>query len=677
MRSFFFPKLAITNIKKNARFYFPYLLTCIATVAMFYVMCMISGNDGIAKMPGSEALSTIMMFGTIVVGIFSVIFLLYTNSFLMKRRKKELGLFNILGMGKRHIARILFNETLITGSATIIIGLIFGVVFSKLIFLVLFKIIRFDVPMGFAFSQSSLIITTILFSSTFLFTLVINLIQIKLANPIELLHGTNIGEREPKSKLLLTIFGLLFLGAGYWIAIVTKSPLEAISLFFVAVVLVILGSYFLFISGSITLLKIIRKNKKYYYQTSHFISVSSMIYRMKQNAVGLASICILSTMVLVMASTTVSLYIGVGDALNTRYPKDISIFLGRPSVGEGEALLTDVQSLLNSKGVEAKNLVDYHYLSFAMQRNGDVFLASSQNNRSGSSESELRFITAGDYQRISGKQLTLNDNEVAIFSTREKLNDKFTIFNNTYSIKEKLTSYPIDGSDSAILINVHYIIVKDEAVLNEINLKQQSAYGEQASNCVYTALFDLSVPESKDKIAIAEEIKALIKKPHSYLYVDAKGVIVKGTNEDSYVYAESKQSNEADFYAIYGGFLFLGLFLGLLFLVATVLIIYYKQISEGYEDKERYVILQKVGMSRNEIKSSIQSQILIVFFLPLTLAIIHIAFAFKMIAKLLALFNLTNVPLFAICTVVTICVFAIIYGIVFALTAKIYYKIVS
>ena len=676
MRSFFYPKLAITNIKKNSRFYFPYILTCIATIGMFYVMSMIAGNEGIRQMRGADALSSILGFGTIVVGIFATIFLIYTNSFLIKRRKKELGLYNILGMEKRHIARILFNEAWITGIITLAFGLVTGIIFSKLMFLILFRIIQFSVPMGFEISLSSIIMTILLFVSINVFTLIINLIQIYLSKPIELILGNNTGEKEPKSRLWLTIIGLISLISGYTIAIVTESPITAIGLFFVAVVLVIFGTYFLFIAGSITLLKILRKNNKFYYNTRHFISVSSMLYRMKQNAIGLASICILSTMVLVMVSTTVSLYVGVQDALELRYPSDISAQLHQPIVGEGEALRDDIQAFADEKNINITNFIAYKDYSISTLHINNEFVIDNYADGMDANFAQLTIISASDYQNMTNEVLDLAANEVAVYSTLKKLTNDFKLLDNDFTIKYTLDKFPISDSYGQNLFNSYFIIVKDEVVFNKIYSSQKEMLNEYAADQFYRISFDMDAQKT-EKIDFYLELSNYVYESTSFEYIDKAGNTQITNGSDRSIYFDSKQENEAGFYSMYGGFLFLGLFLGLLFMVATVLIIYYKQISEGYDDSERYSILKKVGMSYDEIKASIRSQILIIFYLPITFAIIHIAFAFKMITKLLVLFNLTNVNLFMLCTFITIIIFTIVYGIVYSLTAKVYYRIVK
>lgn len=666
MNSLFYPKLALVNIKKNSKFYFPYLLTCVLTSGMFYIMCMIAGSEGINSMMGAEAVSFILMFGTIVIGIFSVIFLFYTNSFLMKRRKKEIGLYNILGMEKRHISMILLYETLITGAGTVAAGLITGILFSKLIFLLLYKMIQFKVPLSFYISGFSMAVTCILFFGIFFLALLFNLWQIKLTNPIDLLKGSSMGEREPKSKLVIALVGAITLGAGYYIAITTESPLKAISLFFVAVLLVIAGTYCLFTSGSIVLLKFLRKNKAYYYKTKNFTSVSGMIYRMKQNAVGLANICILSTAVLLMISTTVALYVSMDEQLETRYPTDISLEFFDFKEDMRSKVIEAVNSAAESQGRKLFDLKYYDSISVAAVLEGNKFETENVDFYNESKLFALMFITDEDYSRLTGKNISLRENEAVAYGIHGRLDDSFEIFGEKYNIIDYADSFPVEGM--GYLGTVYCFVVNSDEFMS---MSAPSEYGSSNSfqGIKYSVSFDIDGTKD-EKIAFADVI-----------FDELSTIKYSGDNNDDNpnyrFYVESRQRVEDEIYALDGGFLFLGIFLGFLFLIATVLIIYYKQISEGYDDRERYNIMQKVGMSHKEVKDSIKSQIIKVFFLPLIMAIIHIAAAFKMVTRLLAIFNLTNVLLFAKCTAATMVVFAIIYGIVYSLTARVYYKIVK
>ena len=675
MRSFFYPKLALSNIRKNARFYYPYLLTCIATIAMFYVMIMIANNDGLVLMPGHGSLTSILGFGTVVVGMFSIIFLLYTNSFLIKRRKKELGLYNILGMEKRHIARILFNESMISGVITIVFGLITGIVFSRLIFLILFYLVQFSVPIKFEVKLFPIIVTLVLFVSINAFTLIINVFQVYRSKPIELVLGGNYGEKEPKSRLWLTIIGLASLLSGYIIAITTESPLTAISMFFIAVVLVIIGTYCLFIAGSISLLKLLRKNKHFYYNKKHFIAVSSMFYRMKQNAVGLASICILSTMVLVMVSTTVSLYVGVQDILELRYPSALSVQLYKPIAYEGDYLKQLVQDYLDQNYAQEEKILSYTDFGLIFNKQGDKLNPREENQSYEELNAYVNVITYQDYYSYTQHEVELQDNEVLVYSNHTTLGDKFEMFDKEYRVKENVDSVPNMDSYLYMMNDNYLVVVKDQEEFDWIFNTQEEVYGESSSNRFYHMTIDLQ-GDTESKLIVYEGLNSYLR-DLSYEFTNEAGQLQVRDSSNRDIYIDSRQANESSFYSMYGGFLFLGLFLGLLFMFATVLIIYYKQISEGYDDKERYSILKKVGMSYDEIKVSIRSQILIIFFLPLTFAFLHIAFAFKMITQLLVLFNLTNTSLFLLCTFITLAVFSLIYSFVYSRTAKVYYRIVS
>lgn len=671
MSKLFYPKLAVTTIKKNGKFYFPYILTCIGTIAMFYIMCFIKSNEGINKMPGAESLGQMMGLGTVVIAIFAAIFLFYTNSFLIKRRKKELGLYNILGMEKRHIAKILFYETFLTGVFSIITGLLFGILFSKLILLIFSKLLNFKVPFGFSISVYGIKFSIVLFAIIFFLILLSNLFQIKLAKPIELLKGGNVGEKEPKTKWIMAVIGVICIGIAYYIAITTESPLDAIMLFFVAVILVIIGTYLLFSSGSIAVLKLLRKNKNYYYKTKHFTSVSGMIYRMKQNAAGLSNICILSTMVLIMVTGTVSLYLGAEDALTNRYPYDITVLKTfQEKNSKRNEILKSVLDAVSAQNRKIIKLKDYESLSFTMYYDKGHFI-DNRNNYYGSSGNEVfSFITADEYLHLTGKTPNITGNNVLVYSNKRQIDDTFTLFDKTFTVKEYLQNFPTPSSYTGFLMNVHFIVLSSDTLLTEIMNAQLDAYGDNANWPEYEISLDIDGTDD-EKITCAQAVDNATRDKVEYAQDD-------GSIGYRYInYMQSKQMTAKRFYTLYGGFLFLGLFLGTLFMMATALIIYYKQISEGYDDKERFEIMQKVGMSHDEIKATVRSQVLKVFFLPIIAAAVHVAASFKMITKLLAVMNLTNVPLFFWCTVVTLLVFATIYGLVYALTAKIYYKIVE
>jgi len=608
-------------------------------------------------MSGGPQLRTLLTMGTFIIGMFSVIFLFYTNSFLIKRRKKEFGLFNILGMEKKHISKVMLWESFFTAVISLVAGLLSGIIISKLMFLLLLNIVQFDVTLNYLVSMQSLIGTTILFIAIFVLTLLNNLRHIHLAKPIELLKGGQVGEKEPKTKWILVIVGIITLSIGYYIALVTESPLAAMSKFFTAVLLVIIGTYALFIAGTIALLKLLRKNKKFYYQTKHFIGVSGMIYRMKQNAVGLSNICILSTAVLVMLSTTVSLYIGMEDLLKNRFPKEIAVTVDNVSAEQTNTIESIIKDEAKKHDITIKDALFYRYLSFPVVQKGSSFIADRSSLNTPADLTMITLIPLNDYNQMEKRSVTLNEGEVLLFNFRgEQIEDKITLNETSLKVKEQIEDMTIDGKSSALIVDSIFLIVKDEMAmelfpaeeLNKTNTKNLSFYyGFDAEG------------ESNQEIALTKSLQKTLK------------------DEGFEAFSEGAEESRESFFSLYGGLFFLGIFLGALFIMATVLIIFYKQISEGYDDKERFEIMQKVGLSKIEIKKAIKSQVLLVFFLPLVTAVVHIAFAFKVITKLLALLNLTNISLFAICTAGTILIFAVFYGIIYALTAREYYKIVS
>lgn len=665
MSSSIYMRLALTNLRNNRKTYLPYILTAALTVMMYYIINALGRSSSI---PDDSALHSCLGIASNIMVVFAVIFLFYTNSFLIKRRKKELGVYNILGMGKRHIAKMLCVETLLTGVVSIGAGLVFGLIFSRLMYLVLLKIVHYDVRMSFEVSAPALIAALVLFLIIFAMTLAYNLLQIRHAKPVELLRGSSQGEKEPKTRWVLTIFGVIMLGIGYYIALTTESLLAALQLFFVAVVCVILGTYSLFVAGSIALLKALRRRKNFYYKPNHFTSVSGMIYRMKQNGVGLANICILSTMVLVIISSTVSLYVGMEDVLSARFSREFSVTITPGASEQEEELQNLIDRVAEEHGVERTNELAYHEGSAAAVRDKDSFdLASDQDyDLSVSSVYEVYLIPLEDYNQMEGEQASLAEDEVLAYDPEGSYGeDTLTIADKTYQVKDEPDELRIEPKNQTRTVHGIYIIVRDTQEIEEVmayvreHSSMQEEYLEDATKIDYVAAFDMNGSDKK-KADMSQQLQEEV------MNEQFPGAL-----------CESRELSRESFYLLYGGILFIGLYLGIMFLMATVLIIYYKQISEGYDDRERYQIMQKVGMSKREVRRSIRSQVLTVFFLPLIAAFVHIAVAFKVITKLLATLNLVNVPLFAVCTVVTGAVFAVFYVIVFAVTAKEYYKIVN
>ncbi len=538
------------------------------------------------------------------------------------------------------------------------VGLGAGILFSKLMILLLFKIITFEVNFGFEIPVAAVINTSVLFGGIFLLNLVYNVFQVHLSKPIELLKGSSVGEKEPKTNWLIAITGAVPLAIAYYIALTTESPLAALQLFFVAVVLAMIGTYCLFTAGSIALLKMLRKNKSYYYQLKHFIPVSGMIYRMKQNAAGLANICILSTAVIIMLSTTVSMYVGMEDLLRTRYPRNILV--SAPNVSDEQAIKLDaaIEKQALDAGLIPKDVIRYRSMSFAVSQDGASFTQDHSNNFAAGNIAMVVCLTADEYNRMENKSVSLDSSEALLYTLKGEIPGDTVNFNGfELSVKERLASLETEDNMSALLTNSYFLIVADVDTIKQIYNSLNGNQGDMGELSYYYG-FDVAA----DKDAQISLVSALQK-------------VLKEISVDCYV--EGAESARAGFYSIYGGLFFLGIFLGLLFIMATVLIIYYKQIAEGYDDRERFEIMQKVGMSRDEVKQAIKSQVLAVFFLPLVAAVIHIGFAFKVITKMLAVLNLTNVQLFAGCTALTILVFAVFYIIIYSLTARTYYHIVS
>lgn len=658
MSSMFYPKLALSNLKKSKRTYLPYLLTCILTVMLYYIMNALARNEGLKDMPGAYALLMIMTWSTVVVAIFAVIFLFYTNSFLVKQRKKEFGLYQVLGMDKGNITKMMTWETIYTSVVSLTAGLIGGILLGKLMFLFLLKLINFEVPLKFAVEMRSVRETVILFLCIFVTSLLFNLLQVQRVNPSELLQGGKQGEKEPKAKWFIALLGFLCLGIGYYIALTTESPLSAIGKFFAAVILVIFGTYLLFTAGSIVFLKGLRKNKGFYYNTKHFISVSGMIYRMKQNAVGLANICVLSTVVLVLVSTSISMYAGMEDIMETRFPYDVMLKNYEGNDLEANARIDQiVEEETRNYGVSLENQAKYQYgsLNAIVDKNKMFLEENSDVAYSMEKFYGIELISLEEYNRMEGAQAELLDGEVMVYSPEAEFSySEIEIQGSQFRVREFIKSMNVVSDVSGEVVPNIYIIMPDKESIMSL-LKQYTNYGY---DMYYKNVFDLK----GEKENCQKAAYAIRKQVNSEL---------------SACSTEIRDASRKEFFGIYGGFLFLGIFLGFMFLMATVLIIYYKQISEGMDDKERFQIMQKVGMGTREIQKTIRSQVLLVFFLPLAVAVIHIAAAFKVITKLLAIMNLVNVSLFLTCTVLTVIVFAIFYAVVFGITAKEYYKIIQ
>lgn len=653
-KSGFFPRLALVNLLRNGRYYGPYLLSCGGTAAMYYILCYLTDSQIVASVRGAGYLQSLMYLGCIVVALFSAALLLYANSFVMKRRRRELGLYNILGLEKRHIALLCLWETAYCACISIAGGIAVGVLFSKLTLLLLLQIAQLPVEFGFEISSKGMVSTASLFAALFALTLVYNLFHVGRSRLVELLRSNSMGEQEPRTKWLLVVLGLMTLGGGYILSWKVQNPVEALALFFLAVVLVMIGTYCLFTAGSVAVLKALRANPGYYYQTRHFTAVAGLLHRMKQNAIGLANICILSTMVLVTVSTTITLYQSCEETLNQMYPYDVQVVQPLTDSGESIALPTPEETLdVVENALAACGRTASHFSYYAQAESWFDYSGNTIQWENTGIPGRLRLVTAEDYGRITGDPPDLADDQVLVCTEGLDLPDTFYVGSLPFHIAQRLeTGLPVNGS---AIISSEYVsvllVVANEAVVQEILA--------QSSEDIFSQefLIQLNLDGTEDeKLSYAEYL----------LEKTGEGVSVN-----------SHQDNAIDLYTMYGGFLFLGIFLGLLFLLATAIIIYYKQISEGYEDQRRYQILRQVGMTDREIQASIHTQILLVFFLPLGIAGLHTAAAYPMVSKLLELFQLTSPARYALCTAGTLMVFCAVYALVYGLTARVYRRIVS
>ena len=673
----FYLKLAWNGIRKNKKFYTPYLFTCIGMVMMYYIVSFLSVNRQVMSMNGGETIQYMLMLGCGVIGIFSVMFLFYTNSFLMRRRKKEFGLYNILGMGKRNLAKILLRETLIIAAISLSIGLFCGILLSKVAELWMLKILAMDVTFSFQIEWNAVSQTFWLFGVIFLLILANSLRQIHLTNPIELLHSETVGEKPPKANWILAIIGVALLAGAYLLAVTIEDPISALIWFFVAVIMVIIATYLLFIAGSVSFCKLLQKNKKYYYKTHHFISVSSMTYRMKRNGAGLASICILCTMVLVMVSSTTCLYIGMEDSLRARYPRNINLdmtfdSLEKMNEGTADQIRQASEETAAQYGQDLSRVLNYRVAGLVGCIMGNqIFLDESSLTEFDwngySNVWQVFIVPLEDYNRLMGQNETLEKGEALVYTTKGAGygEDTISIGNGeALRVKKEVDDFADNGVDAMQMIPSIYIFVPDfETVAAPLLGEKNITTGTVSLHWFYG--FDLSC-EEEEQIAIAEDLRNYLRQMELENGADCLSASL-----------ESVEENRSAFFGLYGGLFFLGVLLGIVFLFAAVLIMYYKQISEGYEDQSRFEIMQKVGMNKREIKKSINSQILTVFFLPLLAAGVHLCFAFPLIYRLLALFNLTNLLLLILVTAVCYLIFALFYVAIYRVTSYAYYSIVS
>ena len=674
MSAGFYPKLAMTGIRKNGRLYIPYLLTCIGMVMMYYIITFLSQYEGLLHMSGGGVMQGMLNMGSNILAIFAVIFLFYTNSFLIRRRNKEFGLYNILGMGKGNIARIILWETLLIALLSLVVGLAAGIVFSKLAELGMVNIMHEKITYTLSLSPNAILRTVVLFAVIFGLILLNAIRKVRTTNPVALLRSENVGEKPPKANWLPGIGGAVILAAAYYLAVSIQNPLSALTMFFVAVGMVIVATYLLFVAGSVLLCRILQKKKSFYYKPNHFISVSSMAYRMKRNGAGLASICILATMVLVMLTGSACLYFGSEDALRSQYPQDITsdVYLTTVEAAEDgtiDALRDQVEAIIAEHGMDTSNLLDYRYGQVVgvlddgvVDVDVDVQRASLQDELY-----QIYFVPLADYNAMMGTAKELEGDQAMIYSNGNEFPSDTLVIRDgpAYRIVETLSSFPGIGNTAMDTIPAVFVIIPDfEAAVAPL-MPLADDHGNPMLSLHWYYGFDTTAEDSV-QTAVTGQIQEAWRT-----------VNIDGTYGIGAYSVESLAANRTDFFGTFGSVFFLGILLSIVFLFATVLIIYYKQISEGYEDQSRFEIMQKVGMTKRDIRKSINAQMLLVFLLPLVTAVVHLAFAFPMVRKLLMLFNLTNLPLLLQTAGISVLIFAVFYTLVYRLTSNAYYSIVS
>lgn len=588
----------------------------------------------------------------------------------MKRRQKEIGLYNILGLERNHIGIVMFLETIITSIGSLAGGIAAGIIGSKLALLLLLKLLHIPSVLGFYISVKGIFTCLFMFGIVFLMILFLNLAKIHLSRPVELLRGNNIGEKEPAAKWLMALIGFICLGAGYYLAVTTESPIKAITIFLLAVILVMAGTYLLFTAGSIVILKFLRRRKSFYYRTGNFISISGMLYRMKQNAIGLASICILSTGVLLMISMTVSIYFGMNDIMLNRYPYDVDMSVTSISEDECQTAIEAFEKAIADNKVPVEKSVEEIYLDIVCSKNGDQILIKPANTiRNSDSVLVLSLLNQAEYERLTGISANLNDGEIFAWYPSTVQKDSVTVDETEFTVKKWLDKNPLTCGEDAVSDNAVLVVTdEDFKKFDEMRTEMYKGVSSAPAGEDLTLHLGLDITGSEtDKIDFGTPVMEVVKD------LKKNG----GLSENSWITSGIRQQEYESYYADNGSLLFIGIFLGSLFLMGTAMIIYYKQISEGYEDQKRFEIMQKVGLSRREVRSSVRRQILMVFFLPLLMAMLHITMAFPMIRRMLLLFGMTNTKLFIGCTAGTVLIFAVVYGLIYLMTARSYYHIVE
>lgn len=635
--------LAIEGIKKNKQLYLPYIISSICIIAITYIVSYMSFSKTVIESFGGEVISSFMSFGFMIMALFSLLFIFYTHSFLFKRRKKEFGLYNVLGLAKKDICKIVFLDNIYVDIITIVLGLGVGILFSKFAELAYFKIVAKPYSIVFNLPTLSLMMTLICFLGIYFLILVSSIISVYKNDTIAFLKADSSGEKAPRANFLLALLGLIILAFAYYLAITIDNPVQAMLTFFFAVILVIVATYLLFVAGSVTLCKILAHNKKYYYKLNHFISVSSMSFRMKRNGSGLASICILATMVLVMLSSTSSLYFGAKSSNKKLFPYEYSINYNYDTYDELINANETITSFVKSKDFKIKEKIEYHNINFYSPLEGNRVIEDSKTL----DYANMTFIDVDEYNKIYGTDYVLKDDECLLYEyIGEYKHDSIVVGDNTYKVIDRANKMPTDYVSAVSATNNYFFVVNDlEPISNSL---------EGACKNTYIVQFDVY----NDSLSLYDSINE------------------EYTSDTPYFF-ESSLNSLSEFYNLYGSLFYLGISLSVAFVIATVCIVYYKQVVEGYEDQKRFAIMKKLGLDDRQIRKSINSQLLIVFFLPLVGALSHLIFAHPMIEKLLSLFLISDIRLFFITSILCYMCFSIAYFVIYKLTSNVYYKIVS
>ena len=656
-------KLAISNLIKNRKLYYPFALSVILAVTISYLFYSLAFNPKIVDLRGASAIQFTLQLGLVVVTFASAIIVLYANSFVMKNRSKELGVYGMLGLEKRHLIGMTFKELLIFGLVTVTAGIGIGALFDNLIFALLLKLAKMKVELVATFQWSVVLSILLVFGLVFLLIDFLNAIRIIRMDALQLSREKSKGEKKGRFLVLQTLVGLIALGGGYYLAQSVTDAFKAVATFFIAVMLVIVGTYLLFNAGITVFLQLLKKNKRYYYQPNNLISVSNLIFRMKKNAVGLATIAILSTMVLITMSAATSIYNGSENMKRLLYPHDFDVKGQNVEVEDLDKLLTQYAS---EKSLTISNKDVLSYASFGLSsQEGTKLTIFEKGQNSVMPKTVFLVFDQKDYEKMTGQKLNLTEDEVGIWARNDQLKGQkaFSLNNQNYTIKEAIQQDFIANHVS----NPYVLLVSDYNYLVVADL--QSFLEQYQDSAVYTQLYGgMDVTASlEEQLKLSDDFEEFANNFSHNL-----------KNKDGMVYGGGTASDAiAQMNALFGGVLFIGIFLSIIFMIGTVLVIYYKQISEGYEDRERFVILQKVGLDQKQIKQTINKQVLTVFFLPVIFAFLHLAFAYHMLSLILKVIGVVDTAMMLSVTLSICGIFALIYVLIFMITSRSYRKIIQ